>query len=351
MPPMLWNERFLGKVPAWHRMGTVRTDVVDMSATEAIEICRLNYKVGKYKVKYEIETPMGILLQEYPDKFAIVREPTEDSPVYEPFGMVGNDYQPIQNSDIGASLDMLTGIYPMEACGAINKGKGVFFALSAGTCMIRGAEMRKYFTITDDKSGGSSLKIYYTPVVTVCGNTMVSGLREALVAVNLNHYQGAKDDMKLRVELISKLQKAEKETDAVFNKLALLALNAASVKRVIETAYPYPPRPKRAQVFEEVGESEAFEEFKSIIQSSRDVQKKWEWTKSRVDAYRADVEMRYSRFNDERLDGPGTGWGLFNAVVESADYRLGEESMAESALLGNRSKEKKLAFAALVNEL
>jgi hypothetical protein len=351
MPAEIFNDRYLGESAAWHRMGEVRR-LEGVSATEAIGICRLNYKVGKYKVKYEIETPMGILLQDYPGQYVISRDPTDDDPFYQPFGVVGSDYHPIQNETIGKCLDMLTGTYPVESCGAISKGKGIFFALSAGTCEIRGAEMKKYFTVTDDKSGGSSLKIYYTPVVTVCKNTMVTGYKRAIVSAALNHYAGAGEDMKLRMELIGKLQQAEKETDEMFNKLASIALNANQVKRVIETAYPYPPRPKKASIFEEVGDSKEFTQFTEIIEQSRKVNEKWEWTKSRIDAYRADVEMRYSKFNDERFDGPNTGWGLFNAVVESADYRVGvDESVAENSLLGNRAKEKKLAFAALMGEM
>jgi hypothetical protein len=53
----------------------------------------------------------------------------------------------------------------------------------------------------------------------------------------------------------------------------------------------------------------------------------------------------YTKLNDEYPKLGATAWHLYNAVVESADYRDGK-NVEVSALFGGRAKEKQAAFVA-----
>ena len=68
MPASLFGERFLGRKPAWHRLGTVM-DTQGMSATEAMRIADIGFPITK--VPTYAELPNGDLIQT--NQYAVVR--------------------------------------------------------------------------------------------------------------------------------------------------------------------------------------------------------------------------------------------------------------------------------------
>ena len=52
---------------------------------------------------------------------------------------------------------------------------------------------------------------------------------------------------------------------------------------------------------------------------------------------------RFNIFNDEFPKLANTSWGVYNAIVETEDYRRGHDSSA-TALFGSRAESKARAF-------
>ena len=48
MPASLFGDRFLGREPAWHRLGKVM-DTTDLTATQAMEIADIGYDLPMQK--------------------------------------------------------------------------------------------------------------------------------------------------------------------------------------------------------------------------------------------------------------------------------------------------------------
>jgi hypothetical protein len=347
MPPEVWNDRYLGKEPAWHRLGTVFSEPI--TAIEALHRCRLDYLVEKIPLWMQDLTVMGTSLEQWPGKFGIVRLPTEDDPVRRPLGVVGADYQPIQNHQIAKNVDILTDVYPVETCGALEEGRIIFFVLDAGEVFIKGELVHAYFTVADFKGGGRALKILYTPVRIVCKNTLVSGIAQAMVNANIAHFATADVDMKFRFELLAKLQKSMGSTNALFLRMANVILSNSQVDEIITAAFPYPPKPKKVAAYEELTqESDLIAQYGSELEAGRVTQEKWEGVLHRQDEYRSTARMMFGRFNDEFPHVAQSAWAAVNSIAECADHREGADSVNESAMFGDRAKEKMRAFRAAI---
>jgi hypothetical protein len=116
------------KEKAWHGLGTI-IEIYPTSA-EAIKYAQLDYTVEKRPLfTYDTENHTGdpeteLLIPEIevPDFFATIRTDTEQL-----LGVVGKDYQVVQNVDAFAFFDSIVGgkdgvLY--ETCGALGNGYG-----------------------------------------------------------------------------------------------------------------------------------------------------------------------------------------------------------------------------------
>lgn len=343
MSANIFGDRFLGhREPAWHSLGNTFADAI--TAVEAVKRCNLDFIVEKQPVFVHINTPFGVSVEPVEGKFAVVRQPTNDDPAYRTFGIVGAEYGITQNTEIAQALDILTTDWPVETCGALGKGETLFFTLDAGMVKVAGEDLHQYFLVSDFKSGGTAMKIAFTPVRVVCCNTLITGLRSAAISANLTHYANVKDVFKFRIELMGKLQKARATTLESFEALAKTAITADEADMIFAAAYPYPNVPAKAAAVMGM-EKDDQERLGELMTEAQAALANYEYYVGRMNAFRDGARQLFQKINDEHMTIANSAWGAYNAVAELADFREGADSVPVSSLFGWRAQEKSKAFA------
>lgn len=345
MAHAIFGNRFATwRAPAWHKIGHVFNE--PMRAIDAIRLACMDYRIEKYPLKVDVQTPFGSYLQDT-NKFALVRAPTEDDPRYRIFGVVSRDYVVLQNEDIARVVDKLTERWPVETVGALQYGSLIFITLYAGTVHLANLpseEIRQYFLISENRDGGTALKIAFTPVRVVCQNTLVTGLRRATVTATLVHTPGIENAFTTRINLIQRLQQAQVESLEIFDRMAKVILTSDDIETVFERVYPYPPMPEKAKILTET----IVNDIAELYDEATKAQAAWEYYCQRAITYRNSAKELLECMNDEHPSIANTAWAVYNAVVESADYRDGTDSVPVSALFGARANEKRRAFNAVL---
>jgi hypothetical protein len=342
MPAEILGPRFHGvRRPIW--MDFCK-EVSGKTAVEALNETGLNRTVTKEQLFYSYPDKFGQMQEQVIDgQFAIILKPDESEPYPRSLGIVGNDFTPVQNIEVARAVDLITDTYPVVACGGIKDGGGLFFSLDAGETCIKGDTIHNYLNVSDFKGGGKAYKIFFNPNRMYCGNQLITSFRSASIAASMAHFNGAQDNMILRIKLLKQLKTAQANILSSFERLATTSMNAMGFRRMIEAAYPYPKRPRAAELVDEQDSLEV-EQFGAIIQQATTAQEKWEWQKSRVEAFRSTAGTLLERFNDLTPTVANTWWAGWNVIVESADYREGNGDIAYSTLFQTRAAEKIRAY-------
>lgn len=338
----IFGDRFLGKrEPAWHGLGTTFEDPI--SASEAVQRAGLDYRVDVVPAGFQVD---GRWVES--DKGAIVRQPTADDPQHRLFGYASRDYQVFQNTELARVVDALTNEWPVETVGALGLGETMFLTLDAGGGKVGDEDVHQFFLISDNKTGTRSLRVAFTPVRVVCQNTLVSGLRAATVNAAIPHTLGAKSDLDFRVRMMSEMRKAQLSTLEAMSALTTKKLVAAQVEAVLVAAYPDPPRSAKVELHRELTEQVAgLEGFTpEQVASLLKVSERRDYYVDRAVGFRDAARELFGKFNDEHPAYAFTAWAVWNAVVETEDYRRGSDSIGESAVFGIRAAAKARAFQA-----
>lgn len=337
----IFGERFLGvRKPAWHSLGVVLENPIP--AVDGLRLIDGDFEIVKAPMKVAVSTLFGTSLVDYENKFALVREPTNDSQSYEILGHCGSDYEIIQRRDFAAALDKLTDRWPLETIGILGKGEKVFFVLDAGLVDVGGEEVHQYFMVYDTVDGKTSAKTVFTPVRVVCENTCQTGLAQATMSMALSHTQGFNKDFHFRIDLISKMTDAQRLTIDTFEMLAKTTLVDAQVDAIFAAAYPYPTRPKNVDLVEAIDVTD--EILGGLRAQGVKAAESYEYYCTRADGFRSNARDLFERMNAENSRLSGSAWYAWNAVTEMADWRDGAASVPESALFGQRLQEKLRAF-------
>lgn len=342
MTANIFGDRFAAnREPAWHGLGTVFTEPKTMS--EAVKLANMEYEVHEFP--YHFVTEMGTF--DVPGRKVLVREATTDDPQARFFGEVGSNYSVIQNTDLARRLDPLTDRWPVETVGAIDSGKGVFFALDAGSMNVKGEEISNYFLVYDSKGGGSTLSISFTPVRVVCQNTLVVGLKSATTSIHMRHYETLRDDMDFYVKLFGDMQSQVDDVQSKFNLLASTNINEADLQKIIEAAYPMPNRPQKKDIVDNLGAEELGKKATAaVLERFLSAASAYDESVASVEEVHKEVTSRFNSF--PQADVAGTAWAAWNVVVEVEDYRKGGNKQY-GALFGGRAKNKQKAFDAAVS--
>jgi phage/plasmid-like protein (TIGR03299 family) len=359
MTANIFGERFFGhREPAWHGLGTVLDEELSVSA--AFTKVGMNYEVQKVPLIANVqldefassseETKVSMPLPT--DKFAIVRNPTADDLQHHIFGICSADYEIVQNSEIARLLDPLSEQWKTETVGAIDDGKTIFITLDAGATSLKAKNgktldnIAKYFLITETKDGGSAMKFAFTPVRVVCSNTLVTGLKAAVVSSSLTHKTGIRNEMEWRLRLLAEMSKAENAVMSNMQLMAKIVLDNSDLVEIIDAAYPTPKKSSKAVMLESFeNPEEELAGYTELLSELTESQASFEYWANRAQIFRTSALDLFKKFNDEQPAFANTPWAAYNAVVETEDYRSGKASMVESALWGARAVAKKRAFA------
>lgn len=335
----LFGERFYGRrVPAWHRLGKVFDG--PMTVTQAVADADLDYLI--HLLPAYVSAGGGF--QELPGRI-IMREPTLDDPVWRQLGpnLVSQQYALLQNIELARIFDPLTDTWPLETIGALGYGETLFFTLRAGKFSVGGDEIENYFLVSDVRDGGTTAKVAITPKRVVCQNTLQSGLRTAVVTVDLAHQKGLEARLENIAELVKRLHGSTEQLKEAFDRLAVMKVDDAGKREIFTAAYPMPRRPKKLEYL-----TDEMDEVTALYNERTQAEEMFEYHGRRAVELRNAANDLFARFNEEFPRTAGTAWAAWNSIVELEDFRGSgrDEGAARSAVFGPRAAAKRRAFQA-----
>ena len=333
----IWGQSFFGRRPAWHGLGTVVPEDQDIGVMDGFDMAKALYTVSLEPI---VVNAFGQVVET--GNFAIMRSPTEQDPEPRMFGTVKSKYQPIQNRELGTLLADLSEKegWPIETVGVLGRGERIFATLKTNSIEVEGdGEVVIYFLATTGHDGGTATKIACTPVRVVCQNTLVMGLAAATINASVIHRGDVQSEVAWNLDIVAQMKKSQ---DAVTQAMRIMAypssiLDPEEVEMVLEAAYP-------SVIADTAATARARQMIEADTITLDEARRKGLATKvSRKDAwvetvreYRGLARGRLLAMNDEFPAVANTAWSVYNAVVETEQYRKGrsEATIGRDVLFG-----------------
>tara|TARA_Y100000004_G_scaffold66697_1_gene74727 strand:- start:2094 stop:3125 length:1032 start_codon:yes stop_codon:yes gene_type:complete len=336
MVASLFGDRFAGRQPAWHRLGEVFPEGEKVTASDGMRRADILFGIDKEPTY----TKSGLETGQY----AVVREPTSDDPERRVLASVGKEWTAIQAKDLGKMLDPISEKFPVETVGAIGNGEKIFLSMDAGASTIAGEDHELYWLVTDHRDGTGALSIAFTPVRVVCQNTLITGLRSAKVSVSLKHNKSIQTDASFYLDIFNQMAKTQENVVNAMNSMTKSTLNERQVQSVMTSAYPTASKPTRLKLSANITADDVPSNvWQRILNDKKEQKEEWEKRQSRVDKVKDGAMERLDVFNQEFPNLANTPWAVYNAIVETEDYRRGHDKSG-TALFGGRAEAKARAF-------
>ena len=243
-----YNERtgkhsfFSVKEKAWHGLGQIVQDYP--TSAEAIRFAGLDYKVEKRKLfTYNNENQNGdpdtdIIIPEIevPDYFATIRTNTEQV-----LGVVGRDYEVVQNEDAFSFFDAIVGGsdgIQYETAGALGKGERIFITAKLPGYIKVGNDdlIEQYLFLTTSHDGFGSIMAAFTPVRVVCQNTLNAAFKNSTNAVKIRHTSNAKERLEQAHKVMGITYKLSEYLEDAFNQWSKVRITDKQVRKLIQLA-------------------------------------------------------------------------------------------------------------------
>ncbi|PSK90843.1 DUF932 domain-containing protein [Taibaiella chishuiensis] len=233
---------FSVKQKAWHGLGKIVTE--HPTSEEAIVHAGLDYEVVKtplYTFGNSLSiTENGIETVEaqvsVPDYFATMR--TDNNSV---LGVVGKDYEVVQNADAFSFFDAIVGggdgiLY--ETAGALGKGERIFITAKLPDYIRVGNNdmIEKYLFLTTSHDGSGSITAAFTPIRIVCQNTLNAALKGTTGAIKIRHTVNAKQRLDQAHRILGMTNTLTIEMEGIYNHWANVRITDKDLQRLIQLA-------------------------------------------------------------------------------------------------------------------
>lgn len=230
---------FSVKEKAWHGLGQIVTAYP--TSKEAMAFAGLDYLVEKRPlstiavISSDAAHPSsGISV---PDYFATVRNDTQTV-----LGVVGKDYQIIQNQDAFSFFDSIVGgtegiLY--ETAGALGKGERIFITAKLPDYIRVGNGediTEKYLFFTNSHDGSGSITAAFTPVRVCCQNTLNAALKNCSNVIRIRHTASAKQRLDNAHRVMGISSQFSQQLETVFNQWAKTRITDPQLKQLIQMA-------------------------------------------------------------------------------------------------------------------
>ncbi len=221
---------FSVKEKAWHNLGQVVQDYP--TSAEAIRHAGLDYEVEKRKLFTPAFEDNNI---EVPNYFSTIR--TDNNTV---LGVVGKDYQIVQNRDAFSFFDSIVGgdgiLY--ETAGALGKGERIFITAKLPNYIRVGKDdlIEKYLFLTTSHDGSGSITAAFTPIRIVCANTLNAALRTQTNTVRIRHTSNAKQRLEQAHKVMGISDILSVQMESIFNNWAKVRMTDNELKKLIQSA-------------------------------------------------------------------------------------------------------------------
>lgn len=213
---------------AWHRLGQKVGH--NMTVDEAMQQAHLggwNVRKVPLTIPAEITEDGGNPEIAVPDRFGVVRtNPLTGERDY--LGVVGNVYDPIQNEDNAAFLQLLVDDFGanLETAGSLAGGRDVFITMKLPHTMeIQGHDgyvdkTEYYLAALNNHSGDQAFRVILSPVRIVCRNTQQWAIRRAKSSWSVRHTNTATQRVAEAREALKLVWESVDTVDAEFKRMS-----------------------------------------------------------------------------------------------------------------------------------
>lgn len=232
---------FSVKEKAWHGLGKIVQDYP--TSAEAIQFAGLDYTVEKRKLfTFDNENlhdnpETGIVIPEIevPGYCATLRTDTG-----EVLGVVGKDYEIVQNRDAFSFFDSIVGGdgIQYETAGALGKGERIFITAKLPGYIKVGREdlIEQYLFLTTSHDGFGSITAAFTPVRIVCNNTLNAALRNFSNSIKIRHTANAKDRLEQAHKVMGISNQLSGQLEQLFNQWTKVKITDPQLQQLIRLA-------------------------------------------------------------------------------------------------------------------
>ena len=232
---------FSVKQKPWHGLGQIIEGYP--SSAEALKYAGLDYTVKKRKLftfdneneAANEDTEIKIPAIEVPDFYATVR--TDNETV---LGVVGKDYEVVQNVDAFSFFDAIIGGdgIQYETAGALGKGERIFITAKLPGYIKVGNDdvIEKYLFLTTSHDGFGSITAAFTPTRIVCNNTLNAAMRNCTNSIKIRHTENAKGRLAEAHKIMGISNQLSSQLEDVFNVWAKVRITDTEVQKLIQMA-------------------------------------------------------------------------------------------------------------------
>jgi len=227
---------FSVKEKAWHGLGQI-VDQYPTSA-EALQFAGLDYEVTKEDLFTASYNSDGQLMDNttcVKSHFATMRKDTGAV-----LGIVGKDYEIVQNKDAFTFFDAIVGGEGIqyETAGALGNGERIFITAKLPGYIKVGNDdlIEKYLFLTTSHDGYGSITAAFTPVRIVCNNTLNAALRNHSNSIKIRHTINAKQRLEEAHKLMGISNNLSSEMEAIFNRWTKISITDKQVHKLVQSA-------------------------------------------------------------------------------------------------------------------
>ncbi len=225
---------FSVKEKAWHGLGKVVTGYPN--SEDALVYAGLDFRVERRTMFTSKRTPIPATERLIvPDCFATVRLDTEQV-----LGVVGNQYEVVQNRDAFAFFDSIVkgeGIL-YETAGALGKGERIFITAKLPSYIKVGREdlIEQYLFLTTTHDGSGAITAAFTPIRIVCNNTLNAALKNMSNCIRIRHTNNAKQRLEEAHKVMGITNTLSSQLEDIFNNWSKVRVTDKEVYKLIQLA-------------------------------------------------------------------------------------------------------------------
>ncbi|KLT67089.1 DUF932 domain-containing protein [Pedobacter sp. BMA] len=234
---------FSVKEKAWHSLGTIIEDYP--TSAEALKFAGLDYSVEKRplftldNVNFDLLNALAKGIEpdvSVPNYYANVRTDSE-----EVLGVVGKDYQIVQNIEAFSFFDSIVGNddgIKYETAGALGKGERIFITAKLPDYIRVGNDdlIEQYLFLTTSHDGFGSITAAFTPVRVVCRNTLNAAMKNQQNTIKIRHTSSANERLKQAHQLMGISSRLGQEMEDLYNHWAKIRIDDKKIRQLIEVA-------------------------------------------------------------------------------------------------------------------
>lgn len=216
---------FASTEKAWHGLGQIVEKA--MTSEEAIKLANLDYTVDKRQAYMEIDGEY----KPVPKKYITYR--TDNN---EPFGVVGERYHVVQNTEAFEFFDAIVGENEaiFETAGCLKKGEVVFITAKLPSHIrVKDDVVDNYLLLSSSHDGTRGIQAMFTPIRVVCHNTLSAAYGSHKYRVNITHTKNASQQLRKAHEIMGISNLLSNELNELFNVMAHTRINDNTLEKFI----------------------------------------------------------------------------------------------------------------------